>query len=1479
MPDSGIGTPYWYEWKIGLIECLKMMSDLTIESVILQSSAFQSLDDVVVKYRNGNLINIQVKHTKNKNSYLDYSFLKGELDKWASEWFREKSTYQIEKICIVTNKPFGPNKSKGKCSISDFLSKVLPKLKRNVLTEYDSFEKAAIDWFKKETSLSETDSLEFLKILEFKNESDLEGLDVSINSFLSRIFGTDKEDIIRIGRERLFAQLEQWATSRREKEEINREDMYRILSNASCSLPSYELCPARPVFPSRIEFGEKFINIIQNTDDKIIFLQGAPGTGKTSFISYLSQIKGSIVDFRYYTYLPVDRDSPCFTDDDGYYSGKVLWSSILNQIKKKFEELNILSEQHFPLIFDRLNVNELRQFVLKYLPIYADKLGRTCYIFIDGIDHAARSADQRTSLISQLPEPSEISDNVKFVLVGQPIDNENISRLIKCTNVSSYELPKLNSKDICVLIEYEKIAIDSIDLETLSNSIISVVGNNTLNVLFAIYEIKKMNCPADYDTIIIRLKECGLNKYITRYYEWIISSITSENDLEMLELQTIFAFSSQKHQSKNLSMILNLPVINIEFILNKMNPLIVNDSFGYAPLHNDFRLYLRDKLHSNRNYQNIVTTIIDAIIKNDSLAEYKYDLLFSLAIDVKSVDDIFKFYTPDYVVNSLNYNISIDKLTDQFATVTELINNTKSFQFLHALSLVATAISNLINCVQYYGKEYQYIERQMPNFLTLSEKYILNFDLYKNNIIDDIHTLLLVNETERSNKLYTEYFFEREDSLLEMIMAMEEVECKKMGYICRYFAPKIVSQLPDFELYITFISGWLEASINYVGAEEIAKTFCFTKYDELDLYNYISCTLHDSNIDDESMILLADKLCESSKVSIHTLTEICFYLKLRRIPLEQIQNKIKEKLCRLVAVPSLDYKKHGVMCYFKSLFCLFDTDNSIDWTTLYNETLKRNHVTDSSRGYKPAHIFEELVKRIFSLFAGEAISYDELLSITIELFYFMNQYGTGSCTDFGAFEILPYIKKVFLQFFVNNPSFFDTSKLCSDLMEIFIGSDAHFYKELAYIYYISNNKSLFLQIVEHWCGANGVIWKEEYDVIEDICQSIIIQLNLFGESELSQKISVRMCLRLLGYVGHKEYSLNGLLECYKILPQNEDKLRKHGMQLLTIYDYANKMGDNRINIEDILFDDAICLGYEYVDALFEVMNSPEEFLFWRECLITALFRHIDILFSNDETLINLYGLVNTWIKYSIEQYSTHYRNKIDALNRYNDKIIKRLTDETMKAKLIALGNCSPSKKDISDYDVYDREETKYSSLLEQLKQTGYDENIESEIMVIINDPHSYSCCSLILNILDNISDDVKAVFITNVVIPYLRHNNKYGYRSNGSMSIIREIYTYFTKEDWFDLFNDVSNRIAETKLDFDLFYSIYDDLEFLSLYFNSQFNFDSVEQIFMDRCQLHYSIISSAGSIQFSSKKMKLDPNITSFEDFVNKHIGKVDIP
>lgn len=63
MYNSGIGTPYWFEWEIGILECLNMLQDTSIESVILQSTDFQALDDVVVNYSDKSILNIQVKHT------------------------------------------------------------------------------------------------------------------------------------------------------------------------------------------------------------------------------------------------------------------------------------------------------------------------------------------------------------------------------------------------------------------------------------------------------------------------------------------------------------------------------------------------------------------------------------------------------------------------------------------------------------------------------------------------------------------------------------------------------------------------------------------------------------------------------------------------------------------------------------------------------------------------------------------------------------------------------------------------------------------------------------------------------------------------------------------------------------------------------------------------------------------------------------------------------------------------------------------------------------------------------------------------------------------------------------------------------------------------------------------------------------------------------------------------------------------------
>ena len=128
--SSGIGTPSWYEWEIGLIKCLEMLYDESIMSVVFQSSAFQSIDDVVVNYKDHSMINIQVKHT-DVSANFNYSFITSDgnlLLSLAQDWLKVKSKYNIKEIQIATNKPWGTHASNGKLSCSDFVSGIFPKL-------------------------------------------------------------------------------------------------------------------------------------------------------------------------------------------------------------------------------------------------------------------------------------------------------------------------------------------------------------------------------------------------------------------------------------------------------------------------------------------------------------------------------------------------------------------------------------------------------------------------------------------------------------------------------------------------------------------------------------------------------------------------------------------------------------------------------------------------------------------------------------------------------------------------------------------------------------------------------------------------------------------------------------------------------------------------------------------------------------------------------------------------------------------------------------------------------------------------------------------------------------------------------------------------------------------------------------------------------------------------------------------------------
>lgn len=653
MYNSGIGTPYWFEWEIGILECLNMLQDTSIESVILQSTDFQALDDVVVNYSDKSILNIQVKHT-DEDANFTYSFLasgkKPLLNELALEWKNNKDNYNFKGIQIVTNKKWGPQETDGKCSMDDFISKVFPCLQDNYnYTSAKPNEQKAIEWYREnlEINLDSNEAACFTKIFSFRKESCLADVEEKIRVKIGEILGTDNSDAIDFCLNSLLSKLNIWATSRREKQEITRENVYGALCYTEPDVPSYELCPEKPILPSRQRFGETFIDDIKKNSNHIIFLEGLPGCGKTNFISYLSQMNESIVDFRFYTYLPVNKVDGSYSDDEGFYLGNILWRSILVQLKKKFEENNLLSVVKFPLIYQFMSVSEMRETVIHFLPEYAKCIGRPCYFFIDGLDHAARSKDARNSFLSQLPRPEEIGDDFYFVLVGQPINDGYPSWMKDNKGITYYSMPALDTDDVVILLEQSGVAENTVDMENLAKTVISVIGNNVLNIIFAILELKKMVLPLSFEAIEKELNSRFLNKQIDKYYEWIISS--QEKSLLLYKIEAIMAFSSKRINAYDVAQMCGVEHDEAAFVLNGLYPIIVCEGDRYFAFHNDVRLFLQNAIIHNSNIKGITESIINRIKQDRELWKYRYDISFNLYRLTNS-------WIKEYIENDREYN-------------------------------------------------------------------------------------------------------------------------------------------------------------------------------------------------------------------------------------------------------------------------------------------------------------------------------------------------------------------------------------------------------------------------------------------------------------------------------------------------------------------------------------------------------------------------------------------------------------------------------------------------------------------------------------------------------------------------------------------------------------------------------------------------------------------------------------------------------
>lgn len=1486
MYIAGSGTPYWYEWEVGLLECLKMMSNATVKSVILQSVDFQCLDDVVVNYNDGSMVNIQVKHTDVEGNFT-YSTLTNNpsqmLEKWAKEWQTAKQKFNIKEIRIVTNRSWGWRGSGNKCSFKKFVIDVYPKLQKDFSYQGNTnSEAAACNWLKEKIKCLGGDAYDFVKILNFYQEEDLTGVDLKIRDSVSQIIGTNKKEAVDIATDGLLAKLNMWATSKRTRQEIYREDIYNALCVSPFNFPEYELPPEKPIFPSRVSFADSFLKRLQESDKKIFFLQGLPGSGKTNFVSYLAQLDNSIVDFRFYTYLPVNKDYPSFSDDEGYYTGDFLWRSLLTQLKKGFEKNNLLYELNFPLVYNYLSTTEMKAAVLKYLPEYAKLIGRTCYLFIDGLDHAARSQNARASFLSQLPLPNELNGDIKIVLVGQPINDKYPHQLINNGEIEYVNLPMLEESDIVMLLSHDKISISNMDSSSLAKSIIDVVGNNALNVLFALYEVKRLQMDHSFDSIIACLQERKLNCQIDRYYDWIVSSINDNCSL-LLKIKIIFAFASQKIDAQDISTMCGEKLEDVVIVLNKLHPLIIcdEDSDKYYTFHNDVRLFLKESMVSNSNYETLALSLYSKAIENENLGRYYYDILFGMALELKNKQLVFDLFSPEYIIKSIQYKVSVNRLVQQFYTLTQFMCNSKDLNFIDKASISASTIFQLINNIQYYQKENLFYDDRAGAIKTESEKYILSVEEKINDIVNDIYNLLQNNFQDRANAVFNEYLKTKtlSDYLSSSQDKTDREYYKRCGYICRFFAPSIFQsdEEVDSSLYVKFVEGWLDASSEFIGGEDIENTFSFKYYQAEPLNEFTTKICSEKRVGVDVFNKLCNIYLDEITTPISSLIDLCVYGIFHNINIERLQEAINLRQAEILTSDEYQFDADRILYYFKSYFCLFTKANlDHDIPSLYSDILNKNHIEEKRRGYVPAISLFNLSTIVFQAFYDGNKSSESQIKTIYETVYFVNQHGAGSSHDCNAYAVRKFLLNVLYYIHANEgkENISKVIKVCDGIKDIFLWDNARYVNELTELFYIADAKEIYLNIVEYWCGTQGILWGQPYEDVEYHGKDVVRMLNKFGLVFEAKKIEKIILFKLIGYVNHKDYSLSGLLDCYNQLPLSKEKLLIDGMKLLTISDKAYSIGDNRLagEIEKTLFETAVKLGVKYIAALFELKNNPKEFYNWRDYFLNTYFKIIDYEDISDKELVALYNIVNAWVSEDIELKSdTRWGNgQLEFLQHFNYKIINKIKNEQLRDKLKSIGKFSvpvESNADKVDEKVNDCNK----SIIDEICRNGYSQGIEQKIIASFSEGHSKQL-ELLLGVGELIDISHTHSFISNCVVEYIVKKRKYGFRGMGLNELIDKFCFYFSKDDWVKLFKSIADSISSTNME--NFYDINDDIETLSLYYYKTTMPDKLKELCSKKLDTHWCWLTSCGLLDLKPYKVIVNDDVDSLEAFSKVQIG-----
>lgn len=1222
-PTAGSGDPYWYEWSIGLIHIISMMNeDNNIKSVTLQSKDAQGLDDVVVKYFDNKTKCIQIKHSRIDNTITFGDLVsssengKSLLKVLSVAWREAKNNFGETYPTLYTNRKSGTQKATIK--VSEEFSYVRPALMEfwktikkqiescttlNEINVPKEWEDAWLYWKEELSELNEHEKYNFLKALSIESDQpNLDEIGEIILKEICNIFGVDRFRATPI-RNTLDSALRKWSTTERgEIEEVNREELIKVLSlDSNILIGEHELRPPYPFFSSREKLVIKLEDFLINGDKKIVFLTGNPGEGKTSIVSSLANKRNSIIDLRYHAYKPITPETPIIPADVGKTTtASALWGDLLSQLRVLFK--GRLSEYNVPIFNDLLTDEELRSEVIRLADIYGRLEGRPTIIVIDGIDHAARAGQDNESFLSTLIPPEAIPECIKFLIVGQPSEGYGkypIWLKDQREDISLWKVESILEEDIYALLKHEtRLKADT--LVAAARLVNDLVGGNTLSAIFAVHEAKNVQDVEELEKILI---ERQLHNGISIYYETIWNNaISAMEKLPLLidaSLAACLAIANDRVNGNDLEAIFseyNLPGITWNQILLKLHPLIIKEHSAYRVLHNDVRVHLMRVISSDLStLVDVAGKMADYYLHKKEKAIVRHNSVFKLLELSNREKEYIDVYTSEYVMEAIALNRPLQELEDQCKKVIENLPDKKSWNQLQLFSQAVSTLRQYHKITEWIVDEFEEKE-ELPSFLSteikVQDSRFWDVSII-NRVIHDALRLIKENEYFRAQGVIERWF----DQLnpIEIISIIGEVNIlassnqfgneeivlfRKLGVIYQILEldidfKYIKEELTDFERksLADFYGGYLLETINKNSTLKFVRSFRKIQ------------TFYYSDIE-ECMYMLARerKWLELAILvrKIGNLNEVPISLKLKLYFYSLILNNNKDGLnCTEEIIQrgfsilnQNDFKKEELLnVYAMMAFIIGWEKNGRESGAISEEAVKHYYESQNSNSGKEH--FQALINA----------------AATVGIWMrSLRREKDEKCLSEGH---LNHLIHVLLDNPHPNKSFvYNSIVFRRDLMELLIectekaggtytntcykiikeycsqNYPVNSFADIFWIYlYMRGESTLLIKWYDNWLGENGLAWHIDVSERLQIFNSLTKLALDTGMEDKIAKATERKNWGLISYTGHKEYVMEELIPWFEKLIRNDPKTwREEGKKVLEISQEASKVGDNRLEL-------------------------------------------------------------------------------------------------------------------------------------------------------------------------------------------------------------------------------------------------------------------------------------------------------------------------